>query len=819
MSQLPTKYPMPASWPAWFKDQQQRGNIPDASFSSIDANNAVFSDMYLDLEEVQKQVHVSEHTPFLTTVYADVLTIPDNFVCNLDGEGLHIIARRIETGPQTQILLDYRRSKSSTVVVFADEWSGAVQVKAISQEHLSEPVLFALDATNVRPGVQITWGVTGPVLIPHSRIQDMPAKVTDQFEQFLNNTFLNASLSFDRNPGLALSMMSLTKAWSAGAPELMDLNLRSASMVALLSTQINARKTGSVFVPYLTEVVYTDLAQAFVEEARQYEQDYMELSTQGKVTQRFIQLAQTMVTNAQFNSDYVEGLKQQALNNYNNAKNASEIALKNFEAQQHKVEEVRILFEEVGVPEFKRNQIVKFVLELLVNIVSIISTVGTIMSAKPAAAAANVDLDAAGDVEAAVDPSRWQKFKDAIGGFLNDKFGTWKKLVHLLKGIRQALDLSLAALEAAEANQHIIPGADEAVQHTKDLVQKMNALDTSAGEADLADTSVWDLFKNEVDASLNAVVDLGVEYAGDYRKELSALTIYGKSLSGAQLAVIRTSQEYTRILLQQTLARQQQAELTRYVSALQEGETQELALMQQFYQRYLDAKSFLFTALQNYRASYFYCALLPSGVQPEIIGNIDNLDTGLNSLTKIKLDAEAKFNHFDPPPAPIEKTFVIDDPAAIAQFVRDGKGTWNVGLDEPAFDRLGRVRLNVVRVWLEGATSPYTISIGISNSGSYQDRLGGDIFHFTSKPLSQLFQYKVGQRANTQITWTFDDNTVASVEKDGGVIDEMRYAYFQPTPFAEWTISLNQDNRLLDLTKLSKITIQFIGSAIGRAQA
>jgi hypothetical protein len=48
---------------------------------------------------------------------------------------------------------------------------------------------------------------------------------------------------------------------------------------------------------------------------------------------------------------------------------------------------------------------------------------------------------------------------------------------------------------------------------------------------------------------------------------------------------------------------------------------------------------------------------------------------------------------------------------------------------------------------------------------------------------------------------------------------EVAYAYFQPTPFAEWSISLTDNNPELDYSKVTKITMSFEGTAVGAAIA
>ena len=56
------------------------------------------------------------------------------------------------------------------------------------------------------------------------------------------------------------------------------------------------------------------------------------------------------------------------------------------------------------------------------------------------------------------------------------------------------------------------------------------------------------------------------------------------------------------------------------------------------------------------------------------------------------------------------------------------------------------------------------------------------------------------------------DGSFGYVEVDGVVDNEVRYAYFQPTPFGEWHIKVTGDG--LDLSGVTRVVMQFAGSVI-----
>jgi hypothetical protein len=100
----------------------------------------------------------------------------------------------------------------------------------------------------------------------------------------------------------------------------------------------------------------------------------------------------------------------------------------------------------------------------------------------------------------------------------------------------------------------------------------------------------------------------------------------------------------------------------------------------------------------------------------------------------------------------------------------------------------------------------------MSTQGSYRDRFQGKAYQFTSKPLVRDFEYRVSTRRSGNPAWRFPDGTYGYIEVDGVVDDEVSYAYFQPTPFAEWHVRVHGDG--LDLSRMTRVVMEFAGSVI-----
>lgn len=794
----------PVDYASLYAGLQTTGAIPNASVELIDQNHAVFQGMYLDLGVIKQKLATSGLNPPVVTVYADVLVVPDGLKWSLASAGLVVFARRIEVGSTVQVFLDFRASQAARFVLFSTEVIGSFDTLSVVTGQAA-PVIFPVEGPLATPGLMISWKGSAPGTTELTQGNGLALPVTELFTQALDTSFIFGSLLYDQNPTLALAIFTWVKSWAGESSELCGLFLRSSSMVALLSSQIDAKANGASFVPYLTAAVYEQLAAAFVGEAKQYEADYMQLRAQKVLTDENIELARTLADNAQYQSAFVQALKKQAQSNYENAKAAVATAKNNLRLQQLATKLVAADFEQVGLPEYERKKVAEAVFSLATSIVTFGAAIAAMVfgqeEAAPAAAAS-----AAGAAESVAEAAGTAAETAKMASALAEQMKTLKKLVEALGKV---YELSQAVMEAASN-----------IKDAGSMVSTMKEMDVETGGIDLSATDQWQIFQLKSDAVLQVAVDADIGYAADYKQALDIMVIYGQSLAGAQLAAIQAGQQYARVLLQEQLAAQQRARLDAYVASLKAGEAPIAALMQQLYQRYLDSKGSLLAAVESYRASYAYWALAPSSVRPRIIDPVSTINTGLDNLTSIALDAATALSSFDPAPATItDKQCIIDDPATLAALSKNGTASWTIELDNESFLGLDRVRLTTVRVWLEGAKvkNGQAVSVLISTSGTYRDRLNGTEYLFTAKPLKRGFEYHVAPAAGAKPhpDWKFEDGNLGYIELDGSVAAEVSYAYFQPTPFSEWTIALGpSDNPGLDLSKVTRITMQFQGSGI-----
>ena len=382
-----TLSPYPEDWSAFYAELHKDGMVPDVSCKIINQNNTIFRGMYQNLSDILKSIRDSRFTPILTTIYADVLVIPDLTDWLLQSAGLVILARRIEVTGSAKVTLDYQQNTSAQLVVFASEISGTLSAFAV-KDCKDEPKIFNITQDNVSPGILIANKEEAVVSQTLSFKQGLRIPLMKDMLLYLNNAFSFASLLYDQNQSLALSILLWLKGWAAQSHQLEELFYSSTSLATLLTSEINNTANGAAFVPYLTSGEYVGLANAFASEFADYEGKYEELRTREVFTKEKIDEVKTMAANIKSEEDYIDKLLEQINGNYDNAEATAKKALENFQDQKQKVEEVKQLFEEVGIPDYEQKQKIKAFCDLAKAVVEFGAAVAIISVGGEAAAPA-----------------------------------------------------------------------------------------------------------------------------------------------------------------------------------------------------------------------------------------------------------------------------------------------------------------------------------------------------------------------------------------------------------------------------------------------
>jgi hypothetical protein len=792
-------------WVSLYSGVQQNAQIPGASGTKINQNDALFRDMYIDLSDVQTKLRASGFTPFSVTIYADVVHIPNALAWTLASSALTIAARRIEIDGQAQVILDFRKTQDAALVIFANEIAGSLLAAAATTGAPQSLNITTATAKGIQVGdsngtltQQTLAGTQGPMLQDGS-----------DFQLSLVAIFQFATVLLETQPDIASAQLEWVKAASANSPQplMVNLCLQSSAMQALLNSTTQAAAHGASFVPYLTQAVYTNLAQAYVAEAQDYETQYNRFSDKNEAIEARIAAAKIMLANSQDTTGYVDGLIQQCQNNLDQANASVFTARNNLQTQQDVVAGAKNVFN-AGIEAYEREQKLQAAFQIVTSIFTFGASIGMMLvgdEAAGAGAAGSAVKGAEAVASAAKAGSEAAKTASSLASAM-------KQLLKMLDALNKTIDFAAKITAAAKS-----------IQSAGGATPDIASMDISTGGTDITSSNYWQIFKLSADSALKDPIDKGIDGASNYQLQLDILTVYGQSLTACQVAVVNLSQEMVRLSLQKQVSVQQTARLTDFVNSMSASEEPNAAMMQIFYQLYLDSKRSLFVALKNYQLSYQYWALRPSTIKPSITNTVGQFNTSLNNLTKIAMDDANALSAFSPPPQILKQiTYEITDPSVLQSLAKTSAASWPIALDEPAFAGLDRVRVSTVRIWLEGAKADGTkpINVQLSTSGSYRDRYKGTNYQFTSPPLQRVFQYHVTpQTQGTTPAWVFDNGQYGFVNVDATVDDMVSFAYFVPTAYSDWTIRLPANlNAGLDLSGVTKITMDFSGSVIEATQ-
>lgn len=791
----------PVQWVELYKRYQTEASLPDMDYRLINKQQAIFRGLVINLSAIIKTISQSSIIPNSIVIYADVVIVPD-IKWTMDSPSLIIYARRVEFSGSASMLFNKERHQAS-FIIYSAEWMG--ELTLLADDDLTETTRLTADIIDKSPGVHIRFSEGKIKTLPIDYKQGIGQKADDNMEIYLTNLFITASLLYSDYPSIALIQLIWIKQW-AFIPEGMEmLYYRSLTLSNQLQGEIEASMKSSRFIPYLSKVVYEKLADAFTKEIVEYENKYMHLLTLNTLTQENIEIVKTMINMSKSEKDYITSLLKQANDNYKSAQEAVTMARANFYKQEEIVKFLAIDFEKQGIPQYQRQQIVKAIVSLVTSVAQFGAAIASMAGGNPAGggAAANAAVSTAESIAKAAETTKEvaETAKQAA-----DTMKRLKELVKLLKDIYEFADQIFI----------FIKNIQKAIKE-RNVIDKMKTL-TDASSLNVIDT--WDAYILQVDNMMADPISKGIGYAAKYKEALDILAIYGKSMCKAELAVIKTCQEMATITFQLEYARQKEKELEKLVSNLHAGQKIPLKIMQQLCQKYLDSKSLLFNALKSYQSSYFYWSFRESDIKPHISSKINPLTADLHEMTQIAMDTQHAMEEFAPHPPQLLKNgiYEITDPAIIESLRKEGKAVWNIPLDAEELNGLERVRLETIRIWLEGVeftSKSKTVLIHLENTGNYADRFKGKQYQFTSRPLKRGFEYEVVTKEKGS-AHQFDNGTYGLVKLDGKVDKEVAYAYFQPTPFSEWSISLikSNDDSTIDLSGVSKITFWFEGTAI-----
>lgn len=737
----------------------------------IDGSSMTVAGLYVDLSESLSDVQVGALKPDIIVIVADTLEISDDFVSNLRNQGLFIFARRIVGQGSGNFYLDGGTDSTSFVSVFTDEVSASLNVISFYPDFSFDVDTISASGSDLGETISLRAGQHNRMPI-NGDITGYFQFNLDAYQSLLNQTFDMAASIYDQNPQLSNDMLTWLGEKLGAAIGLRDANELMANLyLQTMSFKqfVEFSAQSDRYIPYLDRSLYQSTYASYLEVMENYQEQYerfMDLGASNSERKQDAVLIQENLTDViSAEAAIIDNSELTIIQLYD----ALETINDQFSAQEISVFNARSDFM-IGLAQWERKQ--EFAVAL-----DVFTAVATLGGAVAGAFVGNVDglNSLAEDLpDTAIELTRLAQKIKAVATVLDNV----TKSVNAMASLRNTIKLDI---------KH-----DTIKDQFENLSFDIPSLTVSNNN--------WDTLLIDVQTNLRWASSLGIVGASGYLAELEKLILYGKSINATQISI---AQEQSRLIDLIITAEININQIERIGSLIEEIDTDQEALTsleQNFYRALNAMKRPIYVAVSNYVAAFNYWALDESSVIPSL--NKDYLNYRLD-LATLENEYTSALNQFTPSPQDFNITSVrITDTQQLTAFITNGELSVPIALEHDAFSLFERVRLDTIRVILEGDDLPqYTdIYLDIQSNGEYQDRFEDIDYTFNSNPLYRLFGYQYQEES-------------VSIIIDGSVSDRFEFAYFEPTPFSTWSIRL-YNHESFDLTNISAIRIEFSGNAI-----
>jgi len=754
----------------------------DSAHTNTGLMSREVSDLYVDLSKWVEEQHLYSNQATRLLVFADTVEIPENFNLVVNNQNIVIFARRIVGQGVPTFVLGQKGAASSVTVI---SQSIETPINVLSYQADGSVKHDAITSSSAKLGQSVL--VAGK----YYRASDIKDDVTSymhlakgSFADVLNRSFDMAGAIFDQNRTTSLAMLNWIEKGMRNAssvvendPLLSDLYLQTIAFKQF--ARFNAGATH--YVPYLDRVLYKDKYQAYLTAMIEYQAQY-DIAVNRKSNE------QDKVDSASLAAEKVSDVltAQDAIIKQTQA-NISKIQDRLIAVEaQYKTQELKVLTARTnylyGVELWKTQQELNAAFQIFKAIADIGSAVSGVFTG---------NMSGISDVteQLAKAPEAVEKTKNMITN---------------IKSLTSVIDSITKTVAGISQLTTDVKGAIKQ-QKIAAAVDGFNFSVPTIEESNLA----WDSMLIDVRSNLRMAQGLGIKGTRVYLLELEKQILLGKGINTTQLTLVQEQAKLVDLTLTKEVSTKQKARLESAITRY-ETEGQGYELIERELARALNHfKRPMFVALSNYVQAFNYWSLDESSIKPSL--NMSYLDYQL-ALASIENEYLAALSSFQPAPQDFTiDDYVLNDRAQLDEFVHSGSLSFDIPINQTKFCAFDRVRLNTVRVFLEGEDLPYgkQFNVTLSNTGNYKDRLKQDTFEFNANPLSRAFYYRLDDARENQV----------SIITDGAVARKFEYAYFQPTPFTTWNVKLHnfdqqnpENNRYLE--DLEQIRVEFLGSGI-----
>ena len=827
---------------------------------NFDTTRGNFRAFSINRNELMKQNEVANCPVF--NIYCDTLVIDNDITIQA---GLFIFARRVVAPNGTSIVLS--RVSNNYVpfsiltqeIVDANDNPSSMNVNAINADGTS--ILASINATGQECG--LNWPADDAAATPFLAANlDLSQLYYGQPLQLsLMSIFSLATVVFTTSFDVAIKQLQWISNLGRFGDDTKMLAAQANSFCSTLSAK-RALPNGAILVPFLDLSVYNLKAKATLDYLHTQQTAYDNLQAQINNVKLWSDNAQVLVQVNSIETNLYDNLEVQAQQTFEQAQYARTLAGQEIVIENNELFGLKVAFDR-GVENWKAKEQTKAAMDMVTGIVQILAQIPTIIAAGPEMAILPTIQTAAGlatsatNIASAIVNKITAKADGASsqGGDSNQDAGeielemaeinpnassssvttgtsstpadkptaaevdkekaekTQEKLVAAGKsvgeGATKIVNSAMRIYDISRTAEKLENEGDNALNLANSTLNKtFSSINLTGINVVTGGEQYWASFKIDVEQMFTQIDSYDIDGASEYKVALLKLVIAGKSYCDAQVAVSKASTELATAKMQQKAAADKLTVYQQRSAALKSEIVTDEVTAILLYTKVLDAKRSVYLAFDSYLRAAEYFTLRPENTFPPMPLMTAKVDVFANALSQIGGN-ELVLASLNPTPQKMGVAdkgginLTLNDPQLIAQLKASASANWQIKTDNPSFNGFGRVRLDLVRVYLLGVTSKENIMVQIVTTGIYKDinPKGGLPNLFVGAPMRINFVYS-GSADNPNISF------------DGQVPVHYQNDFFQPTPFSTWTISVSkQSGGAVDLSGLTGILIQLGGEA------
>ncbi|NVN79872.1 MULTISPECIES: hypothetical protein [unclassified Vibrio] len=790
MRLLPIIISLSFSPQAFSSDWLELNNLPNSTeyptwvqsaYSDVGVLSRSTSDLHINLSDWIEEQNLYVTNPSKIVVFADTIEVPENFNLLVNNQNILIFARKI-VGPGTPTFVLGQQGSAASISVIAGEIETPINVLA-----------FQSDGSITRDALTGNTGDGESVVLAgeHYRRTTIDSNITGQmklatepFTDIINRSFDMAASLFDTNPEVSLDLINwieqslrYSESVVEDDPILSDLYLQTVAFKQFISFSTKE----SHYVPYLDKVLYQDKYEAYLNAMVAYQAKWDIIQDRSTVIEDKIEAAKLALANIEDVLRAQSSIITQTQSNIDKIGDSLTEVDSQYKAQELVTLDARTTYL-VGVENWKTQQQLNAALAIFKAIAEIGSAVSGVFTG---------NLSGVNDLteQLAKTPEALEKAKNLVTN-IKSVTGIIDSVTKTISGISQL---------TADIKSTI------KFQKISEAMDGFNFNIPTINESNLA----WDLMITEIRSNLRYADSLGIKGTRQYLLELEKQVLLGKAINITQLNFAQEQAKLVDLLLTNNVTINQQQRLNDAIEGYQVDTDSFDSIERELSRVLMHFKRPMFVALSNYVQAYEYWALKSSEITPSLNKSYLDYQFDLASIESEYVNALSSFQ-----PAPQDFTidnYTISSPEQLENFATTGQLNFSIPLEQVQLCSFDRVRLSTVRVFLEGGNLPYgkQLNLRVSSSGNYADRYENQDYQFSSNPVSRAFYYRLDDPTTNDV----------SIITDGAVANKFEYAYFQPTPFTSWNVTLNnfdetdQANNQY-LKDVEQIRVEFLGSGI-----